>query len=471
VPVDIDNKTSHRQKHRAETSNKHPQHHSDESDGPNVEYWNLEDDKLPAFIRTLITRPDLALSVEFLQLQGSGVQDVCSPELMQLLSDASSALNFKLPVGWRWEGWSEELEDWSDDEPPTNRTYFVSDDNFNPHLLDFHDWLRGLAIALTPRTKMLMYMCEELMELDSFKETKTVLPALKTLALRGAHNDDYFLSNIHPLLTAAPNLETLYAVDCNGVKYSQSTYLSMAEGDMWIKNLAVSKVHKLVLDEIPPAVFEKLIKRFVQLEDLEYYIYSWKNYPDIIEAISPTKERLRRLCFGYLPPPAPGYYESRLPDNDYATVTSLREFTQLEELVIDQALLYRKSDSSTGTRLVTLLPPSIQRIHLTYVYKNMYEDLMNLAREAPGSFPNLRSVKIGLSSPIPPERITEIEHMKTVESTFVSMGVHVSWAEDLKGPFLYTAIPGGAPGLTVTHVPASSGVWEQYEYVQNGLWL
>ncbi|OBT83068.1 hypothetical protein VE02_08858 [Pseudogymnoascus sp. 03VT05] len=222
----------------------------------------------------------------------------------------------------------------------------------------------------------------------------------------------------------------------------------MAEGDMWIKNLAVSKVHKLVLDEIPPAVFEKLIKRFVQLEDVEYYIYSWKNYPDIIEAISLTKERLRRLCFGYLPPPASGYYESRLPDNDYETVTSLREFSQLEELVIDQALLYRKSDSSTGTRLVALLPPSIRRIHLTYVYKNMYEDLMSLAREAPGSFPNLRSVKIGLSSPIPPERITEIEHMKTVESTFVSIGVHVSWAEDLKGPFLYTAIPGGAPGLT-----------------------
>ena len=33
----------------------------------------------------------------------------------------------------------------------------------------------------------------------------------------------------------------------------------------------------------------------------------------------------------------------------------------------------------------------------------------------------------------------------------------VPWAEDLRGPVLYTAaIPGGAPGLTVTHVPASS---------------
>lgn len=106
----------------------------------NVEHWSPEDDKLPAFLRTLITRPDLALCVESLQLQGSGVQDVCSPELMRLLSDASSALDFKLPVGWRWEGWAaEDPEDWPGDEPPTNRTYFVSDDNFNPHLLEFHD--------------------------------------------------------------------------------------------------------------------------------------------------------------------------------------------------------------------------------------------------------------------------------------------------------------------------------------------
>ena len=301
-----------------------------------------------------------------------------------------------------------------------------------------------------------MYMGEELGELDSFKDTKTVLPALKTLAIRGANNYDYFLSDIHPLLTAAPNLETLYALDCNGVKYSQTTYASMANEDMWIKNLAVNKIHKLVFD-VSPAVFEKLVKQCVQLEDLEYYIYSWENCPDIMQAIFPIKERLRRLCFGYLQPPAPSY-ESRLLDNNYTTITSLQEFTHLEELVIDQALLYRKSDTSKDSRLVSLLPRSIRRIHLTYVYKSIYEDLMSLARarEAPGSFPNLQSIKIGLLSPIAPERAAEIECMKTVESTFISTGVQVSWAEDLKGPYLYTAIPGGAPGLTVAHVPASS---------------
>lgn len=375
---------------------------------------------------------------------------------MRLLSDAGSALNFKLPVGWRWEGWAEELEDWSDEELPTNRNYFFSDDNLNPHRLAFHDWLMGLAIALTPHTEMLMYMCEVLDELHSFQESKTVLPALKTLALRGAMDNDYFLVDIHPFLTAAPNLETLYALDCDGAKCDQGSFSSIHEPDRW-ENLAVSRLHKLVLGNLYPGEFEELIGRCSQLEDLEYYICHWIDHPNIIRAISPTKERLRRLCFGYLPPPVPSSYKSRLPDGDYATVSSLWQFSRLEELVIDQAMLYRKSDSSTtGTRLVALLPPSIRRVHLTYVYRSMYEDLLRLALEAPAAFPSLCSVKIGLSSPIPPDRAAEMEYMKTVESVFASGGLRVSWDENFMGAYLYTAIPGGAPGVTVPHVPVSS---------------
>jgi hypothetical protein len=86
----------------------------------------------------------------------------------------------------------------------------------------------------------------------------------------------------------------------------------------------------------------------------------------------------------------------------------------------------------------------------------MYEDLKSLACESLEKFPNFRCVKIGISSPILPERVAEIEHMKTVESAFASTGVHVSWAEEFNDPFLYSAIPGGAPGLTVTKVPTCS---------------
>lgn len=63
-----------------------------------------------------------------------------------------------------------------------------------------------------------MYMCEGLDELHKFHESKTVLPALTTLALRGARDDDYFPFDIHPSLSAASNLETLYVLDCDSMK-------------------------------------------------------------------------------------------------------------------------------------------------------------------------------------------------------------------------------------------------------------
>ncbi|OAF54748.1 hypothetical protein VC83_08939 [Pseudogymnoascus destructans] len=70
-------------------------------------------------------------------------------------------------------------------------------------------------------------------------------------------------------------------------------------------------------------------------------------------------------------------------------------------------------------------------------------------------FPQAWERNDGLVSPIPPETVEEIEHMKTVEPAFADVGVHVSWEENLMGPFLYTAIPGGTPGLTVTCVPSA----------------
>jgi hypothetical protein len=420
----------------------------------------LEDDKLVVFVRTLVTRPELAACVESLQLQGSSVQDVCTPELMQILGDAGTALGFKLPSGWRWGGWS---NDWPAD--------FFDGDNWlnydksgivNDNRLDFHRWLMVLAIALTPRIKTLMYLCQYPDELDFFKGTQTVLPALKTLALRGAQRSDYILFAISDFLSVIPNLQTLYALDCRGNAIESTSLASLDEedGDLLTEDLAVGKVRKLVLDELPKAAFELLMARCVELEDLVYYIYYWYECPDITRAFSRTEKKLKKLCFGHLPQPVLIGYEGLLDDDDdygnITTVTSLREFTQLEELVIDQALLYGRSDSSTGTeRLETLLPPSIQKVHFTYVYKSMYADLMHLASAAPRSFPKLRSVKIGLLSPIPPEREVEIEHMKTVEFEFASVGVHISWEENFMGPFLYTAIPGGTPGLTVPCVPSA----------------
>lgn len=334
---------------------------------------------------------------------------------------------------------------------------------FNKNRVAFHDWLMGLTMALTPRTQTLIYTYEtpdDSYSMDWFADTKTVMQALKTLSLRGASGSDYYLFDVHPLLTAAPNLETFYALDCGGNMIASSIFpfLDVLDGEPWMRNLAVGKVRKMVLDEVYKAVFEKLMQRCAELEDLVYYLHSWYDCPDITRAFAQMETRLKKLCFGFLPPPLLTGYESLLEDEDYGNitpVTSPREFTQLEDLVLDQALLSRQPDGSTDTRLETLLPPSIRSVYFTYVYKTMYVDLMHLASAAPGSLPKLRTVKIGLVTPIPSERVREIEHMKMVEGAFASVGVRVSWEENLLGPFLYTAVPGGTPGLTVTCVPAA----------------
>lgn len=75
-----------------------------------------------------------------------------------------------------------------------------------------------------------MYMCES-PELHSFQESKTELLALKTLALRGAVDNDYFLVDIHPFINAASNLETLYALDCDGTKCDEGSFSLIHELD------------------------------------------------------------------------------------------------------------------------------------------------------------------------------------------------------------------------------------------------
>ena len=228
---------------------------------------------------------------------------------------------------------------------------------FNKNRVAFHDWLMGLTMALTPRTQTLIYTYEtpdDSYSMDWFADTKTVMQALKTLALRGASGSDYYLFDVHPFLTAAPNLETFYALDCGGNMIASSIFpfLDVLDGEPWTRNLAVGKVRKMVLDEVHKAVFEKLMQRCAELEDLVYYLHFWYDCPDITRAFAQMERRLKKLCFGFLPPPLLTGYESLLEDVDYGNitpVTSLREFTQLEELVLDQALLSRQPDGSRHT--------------------------------------------------------------------------------------------------------------------------
>jgi hypothetical protein len=310
------------------------------------------------------------------------------------------------------------------------------------HHLNIHFWLQALSIALTPRLEMLLHVLGNGMPYFYLKNSSVELSALKTVALRGA-DTNYDIQDIGPLVAAAPNLDTLYALDCG----------CPADGHPW---LGLGVVRKFVVERIQTVHLEDLLRGCHSLQDLEYYYggVEWPYRHLSIETFASVRQGLRRLCFTHLPPLAKTYHDT-LPGGDNVTITSLRDFPHLEDLVIDQEAVY--STQSTGAdigQLVELLPLSIQNVHLLYVHKPINADLLHLAARIPSSFPNLRSVKIGFVD-VTPDRAAEMEQLLAVKAEFAECGVQLTWGEDFTGPYLYTAIPGGAPGMAIAHVNTS----------------
>lgn len=386
--------------------------------GRTRQFFGEEDDKLPLFVRTLVSRPDLAACITALQLQTSNVATGCTPEILHRFTQASKALGLATPTSLYPE--------------PTKYRNLVT-----RHRRNIHRWLQALCIALTPRLEMLLHVLEDVTPYDYLEDSDVELPALKTVALRGAHAD-YDLHDAGPLISAAPNLDTLYALDCGHPVEDRSF-------------LALGGVRKIVLEGLQPVDMEEVLSGCHSLQDLEYFLYGWSDSQLIMMALAPVMGDLRRLCLSRLPSLAKNYRDM-LPDDDGILMPSFHSFQNLEVLVIDQVLVYSKHSAPTDTgRLTGLLPPSIRSVHLTYVHKSINADLLHLAAAAPSSFPNLRSVKIGFVD-VTPARAAEMEQLLTVETAFTESGVLLTWGEDFTGPYLYTVIPGGAPGMRIAHV-------------------
>ncbi|OBT61321.1 hypothetical protein VE03_09524 [Pseudogymnoascus sp. 23342-1-I1] len=386
--------------------------------GRTRQFFGEEDDKLPLFVRTLVSRPDLAACVTALQLQTSNAATDYTPETLDRFAQASRALGLATPTPLY-------------PEPNKYRSLLTR------HRRNIHRWLQALAIALTPRLEMLLHVLEDVTPYDYLEDSEVELPALKTVALRGSHAD-YDLHDARPLIAAAPNLDTLYALDCGDPVENQS----------W---LALGGVRKIVLDGLQPVDMAETLSGCHSLQDLEYYMYDWSESSLIIRALAPVMQDLRRLCLSRLPLLAKTYHDM-LPGDDGVLMPSFYSLSNLEDLVIDQVFVYSKRSAPTDTgRLTGLLPRSIRSVHLTYVYKAINADLLHLAAAAPSRYPNLRSVKIGFVD-VTPARAAEMEQLPMVEAAFAASGVRLTWREDFTGPYLYTVIPGGASGMTIAHV-------------------
>ncbi|ELR03728.1 hypothetical protein GMDG_06361 [Pseudogymnoascus destructans 20631-21] len=178
-----------------------------------------------------------------------------------------------------------------------------------------HPWLRELAIILTPRTSHLMLGHSPLLPRTYIEPSSRLLPACTSLSFRSGVKG-YNLAMMPPLLRMAPNLTSLQATDILGWH---------SEGLVDNAPLSLQKVRRLVAEELRMNEFSVMVRCDVS-----------------------------------------SHYEYLMPKSQHQTIQSLQEFYQLEELVMDQwAFLYHDNGSRGTKGLVTLLPASIQIVHLS----------------------------------------------------------------------------------------------------------
>jgi hypothetical protein len=401
------------------------------------------DDKLPAFLCTLIRCPILATYVRSLQLQeihNPGVPAIgFSTELLHLFTNTSETLGIEPPI------WAQSVIDRSLPPPfykgqPGRRIY-----------IDF--WLRELIIALTPRTEKIIYGHSRYMHLVRIKPSKRLLPALKSLAFRSG-GTTYKLDGMLELIRMAPNLTSLYVIGSHSWN---------GEG-LPERSSALPQLQKLVVEGLEVPGLNRLLRWQGQLRDLEYYSSGVIYGEEFVLALSPVKDVLTRLCYGSI------FANAHVDVSDdrcaehwirmqgiYSTMASLKEFSRLRELIVDQAALYYRHEHGqyVAQRLVRLLPVSIESVHLTYVFTSIHGELLQLALAKPNKFPKLRHLKIGIVDRCQPDRQAGLEQMRTVEADFAAVGVQMEWSVDRCHADSNTVIPGGTVSAASIPLPTA----------------
>lgn len=405
---------------------------------PFVYEYPTTDDKLPAFLCTLIHNPFLATHVRSLQLQET--QSAHFPnfalELLPLLYTTSNTQGIATPTCLQW------VLDSTIPRP------IQANERETRNLI--HSWLRDLTIALTPNIEKLMYGHSPYPP-SRMHFPGRVMPALTSIAFRNGVRG-FSMSMTQELLMMAPNLVSLYGTDVIGSRGDRLSGLAAP---------ALPHVRRLVAEGLKMDTFRAMVGWCGGLQDVEYYYHTAFYGVEMLRALETVKAVLRRFCYMFVSGRLTSYgdvcapYERLLPKNRYQTIESLKEFCQLEELVIDQWAFY-SDEYGYGDmkRLVTLLPASIQSVHFRYVYKSMEAELRRLAIAVPNEFPKLRRVKVDIADNCRPERRQGLEQMRSVESDFTDLGVQVEWGVDRSSP-LKTTVPSKPTGNALITSPSA----------------
>ncbi|OTA99235.1 hypothetical protein M426DRAFT_90096 [Hypoxylon sp. CI-4A] len=409
-----------------------------------------EPDRLPQFIRSLVHRSDLAPEVVAMHIVANTLSSGYElrgydDQSRTIRSLGEISLIRGLP----------QARHWPDDGHISQISKLTA-----MQRRDLHYWLIKLAMILTPRLKSLFLATggdidRSIVDLPC----QVRLPSVRTVALMGKF-ESYHIHQFKELYSALPNLENLYTCDASkGNPSGTEVEWKPLDGD-----LRLSSVKKLALSDLYPRQLASLLASTSKLEDLEYYCNTardenvYLDTEDLATIFQPVKSTLRRLCVSFLSPmpqmdyPDP-FPQCIVPPYLNCPIGNFRDFERLEELSIDSYSVNREDDRDEADKLVTLLPRSIRKLRITYLFNGMEKSLRELAIRAPERFPFLESVVIGIAERTEPKFDWNIERTKEVGKLFEASGVRFSWKTDILGSDPRTMIPGAMPGSRLIPIP------------------
>lgn len=401
---------------------------------PDSRYWfhggpcRTNNDNLWGFLRSIMQRPDLAKYVQALQLVTPGnTESILFWKEQPGADETAHAIMQNAKVEFGPAGFE------------MFRKYFTAGDlessskPLNPTLCQItspmaHHVLAQLVILLCPSlSTLLLTSCFAPFYGQLLRLSKRTLPALKTIGLL-SHSQGEHYSTTGPLLSLAPNLETIYAHDLTCPHPPVGSW-----GTTWDWEGAIPNVRKVVLQHISIEDVRSLVRSCPQLCELRcvFTVSPWFVEPircrDIVTALAPVHKTLQWLTFRIV---------IQLGIHYDTAIWSLGHFETLEELSIQQDAIYGPADPGKGLQggLACLLPRSIIRLHISHVVLPFDSDLGNLARDAQEKLPNLRSVR--LSSYCLDERLDFWANQPAraaLQERFQEAGIALNWGEDDQG--------------------------------------
>jgi hypothetical protein len=314
-------------------------------------------------------------------------------------------------------------------------------------------------------------------------------PSLKTLGLVRA-SDDFMVGDRGVFFNAAFNVDTLYVCDSGGWSMGDHYQDIMINPEpkksdtyMDCELVGLLRLRKLVLNSLTPTAFMDLIFSLTEgieeleaernekspgVEDLEFYWATWDSHCHSLDwALRLLSKTLKRLCLSYIQPSKfeeidrdcrwdpDDEYEYRSQEPTYDPISSLSMFPLLVDITIDLRSIYRDTDPEVPDRLVSFLPPAVERLRITYAFREITKELRQLGAQASRDFPHLKAVVVGI--PYKTESMYQegLRNMKAsgVDDLFESQGVKFSWTVDFMGADLRTMVPGMTVGLPLVPLP------------------